>query len=177
MSTPSLFPSDARKRFMSTTADRYRNLTVRHEKKKLPPPPFTLAQLREHIYRAMGERYDGGLRCRYCGRICDLSEVALDHATPITRGGSLGLGNIELPCANCNGQKQEMTPEEFSEFLKFLERAIPLARVGILKRLQEHSKLLAGKRKAEMLLRNEGQFPKKAKKEKPPLVAAIDDVF
>jgi 5-methylcytosine-specific restriction endonuclease McrA len=175
MNTPSLFPSDARNRFIATTGDRYRHMKDRVEGKGLRLP-FTLPQLREHILDAMGGSHGGALRCRYCGRVCDISEVDLDHAVPLVRGGLPDLSNIELPCSGCNGAKAEMTPEEFSELLKFLERVIPYARTDILKRLREHSKLLAGKRKAEILLRNQGQFPKKVKKQKPSLVMS-DEPF
>jgi hypothetical protein len=176
MSTPPLFQSDARKRFMTTTADRYRHLTERLERKKVPLL-FTLAQLRSHILDAMGDSFSGGLRCRYCGKICDISEVALDHAVPLSRGGSPLLSNIEMPCQNCNSQKGEREPWEFEALLVFLETKIPMARPGLLKQLQEHSKLLSGKRKAEMLLRNGGNFPKPKKPGKPPLIAAIEERF
>lgn len=177
MSTPSLFPSDAKKRFTTTTADRYRHMTERHERKGLPPPPFTLAQLREHILDAMNDRYDGAITCRYCRRVCDISEVELDHAIPLSRGGSLGLPNIELPCAACNAAKGEATSEEWTLFMEFLEKVIPFARPGILDRLAKYGKLVSAKRKADMLLRNQGQFPKKATKVKPPMVRAIEEAF
>lgn len=174
MSTPTLFPTDAKRRFTATTADRFRHMTERHAKKKLPPPPFTLSELREHI---IALATNGSFQCRYCRGWFDISEVALDHAVPFSRGGGLGLDNIEIPCAPCNAAKAEMTPQEFEALLAFLETKIPFARTDILKRLREHSKLLAGKRKAEMLLRNGGEFPKKTKPGKPALVAAIDDDF
>lgn len=174
VSTPSLFPSDAKRRFTTTTADRFRHMSERYAKKKLPPPPFTLAQLRQHISDAI---VDGAFRCRYCNRVCDISEVALDHATPIIRGGSLGLDNIEIPCAGCNSAKGELTAAEFAALMDFLERVIPFARTDVLDRLAKYGKLVSAKRKADMLLRNQGQFPKASKKVKPPLVRQIEEAF
>jgi hypothetical protein len=177
MSSASLFPNQQKSKFVTITADRFRNMGVRLVKKKLPPPPFTLAQLRDHIYRLLGERYDGAIRCKYCGRICDLSEVELDHAVPIARGGSLALSNIEAPCAQCNSAKGESTSEEFAEFMKLRER-IPFAFDDLYNRLAKYGKLVAAKRKSDMLLRNQGQFPaKKPKPGKPPIISAIDEVF
>jgi hypothetical protein len=178
MSTPPLFQSDARKKFMTTTADRYRHLSERLSKKKLPPPPFSLAQLRNHILEAMGESYTGGLRCPYCGRVCDISEVEFDHRVPLNRGGGLGLDNISAPCAGCNSAKGQSTDAEWVRFMGFLERELPLARVDILHRLTMYGKLVSGKRKAEMLARNGGQMPaKKPKPGKPPLIAVIEEQF
>lgn len=177
MSTPSLFPSQSKTLFMNTTLSRYRHMVERHERKGIPPPAFTLLELREHILEAMKDRYDGAIRCLYCGRVCDISEVELDHATPLSRGGWLDLENIDLPCATCNAAKGEATREEWTLFMEFLEKVIPLARPDILDRLAKYGKLVSAKRKSDMLLRNQGLFPKKAKKEKPPMVRAIEEVF
>jgi hypothetical protein len=176
VSTPSLFPSDAKRRFTSTTADRYRHMTERVEDKGLRVP-FSLAQLRDHVLTAMGDNYGGALKCRYCTKICDLSEVALDHAIPLARGGDPGLENIELPCARCNAAKGEATSEEWTAFMQFLFEKLPFARTDILHRLATYGKLVSGKRKAEMLLRNQGQFPAKKTKVKPPMVRAIEEAF
>lgn len=178
MTTASLFPSQQKSRFMTLTASRYAHLCERLERKDLPPPPFSLAQLRNHVYDAMGERYDGAIKCKYCGKVCDISEVEFDHGVPIERAGSLELDNIEFPCARDNAAKGLMTSHEFAELMLFLERVLPMARTDILHRLATYGKLVSGKRKAEMLLRNGGKFPpKKAKAAKPPMIAAIDEHF
>jgi 5-methylcytosine-specific restriction endonuclease McrA len=176
VSTAPLFPAEAKRRFTAITGDRYRNMSVRLEKKGLCIP-FTLAKMRDHILDAMGDRYDGALKCRYCGKVCDISEVALDHAVPLARGGSPDLSNIELPCAKCNAAKGECTAGEFQELVAFLENCIPLARTDIIDRLAKYGKLVSAKRKSDMLLRNNGQFPKKARALKPPITKMLDEGF
>jgi hypothetical protein len=106
----------------------------------------------------------------------DISEVAFDHAVPLSRGGSWGLENIDVICQGCNAIKGDGTPEEFNAFLSFLEREVPLWRTSLLKRLKEHPKLLAGKRRSEIIARAAG-VPMRTPKVKPPLVAAIDERF
>jgi hypothetical protein len=96
---------------------------------------------------------------------------------PLIRGGSLGLANIELPCSTCNAAKGEATGDEWALFMNFLFEKIPFARMDILHRLSTYGKLVSGKRRAEMLLRNEGQFSQKVKKLKPPMVQVIEDNF
>jgi 5-methylcytosine-specific restriction endonuclease McrA len=174
---PTLFPKEAKSRFLTITGDRYRNMVARLAKKHMAVP-FNGRDLREHVLDHMGDRYDGALKCPYCRRVCDISEVEFDHATPLSRGGSPGLDNIEYPCAACNAQKGEMLPWEFVKLLDFLEHALPLARTSILKRLQEHSKLLATKRRSEMLIRNHGVPPaKRPAPGKPPMISAIEEAF
>jgi hypothetical protein len=176
MSTASLFPNHQKSRFLEITGQRYRAMQARLQRKNLPPAPFSLDQLRNHILDRMGWRYDGGLKCRYCGRVCDISEVELDHVVPIIRGGGLGLDNIEAPCAYCNAAKGQATAAEWDLFMAFLEKEIPFARTDILDRLAKYGKLVAAKRMAEALARSKGE-PTKKKPGKPPLVAAIDEVF
>lgn len=177
MSTGNLFPSQQRARFMSITLSRYNHLCERHTQKQLPAPVFSVAQLRSHLLDALGDSYDGAIQCKYCGRMCDISEVNLDHADPIERGGSLDLDNIEFPCAQCNGAKGETTSLEFERFMA-LRKEMPLGFLSLYNRLAMFSKLMAGKRRAEILLRNDGKMPaKRGKPGKPPLIEAIDEHF
>jgi 5-methylcytosine-specific restriction endonuclease McrA len=177
MSTASLFPNHQKSRFLEITGQRYRAMQVRLQRKNLPPPPFTLAQLRTYLLDVMGDRYDGAMKCRYCGRVCDISEVELDHEIPLSRGGGLGLDNIGTPCARCNAAKGQSTSEEWTLFMQFLEKNLPFARADILDRLSKYGKLVSAKRQAEMLARSKGEPTKKRKPGKPPLVAAIEEVF
>jgi HNH endonuclease len=152
------FPSIAKSRFLTITLSRFRHLKERHQEKHLPPPPFNVAQLRCHLLDVMGERYDGAFKCPFCGRVCDISEVEFDHMVPLSRGGGLGLDNIGAPCAKCNSAKGEATAQEWTLFMEFLERVIPLARPDILHRLATYGKLVSGKRKAEILAKIGGQM-------------------
>jgi 5-methylcytosine-specific restriction endonuclease McrA len=54
-----------------------------------------------------------GHLCTYC-RI-DLSTVPYhaDHKTPLARGGSNDIGNMQMLCAPCNMRKHATTHEEF----------------------------------------------------------------
>jgi hypothetical protein len=157
-----LFANTAKSDFLRLTGSRYDAMKTRIERnKKLPPLPFTKDQMREKILAAMNGNQDGAVICRYCNQAVTLAEMAIDHEIPLDRGGDIGLENLGFPCADCNQQKGAMTPEEFILFLRFLEKYLPLARVAILKRLQEHSKLLARMRSEAGVigeLKNEGSW-------------------
>jgi hypothetical protein len=155
MTTAALFPSMAKTAFMKLTGGRYDAMKVRLAKKGLTVP-FTKQQLRVRVLANLGANYGGILTCPYCLKVCILEEVDFDHRMPLVRGGSPCLDNIGFPCSQCNAQKGDLTPEEFSKLLEFLEQVLPLVRISILKRLQEHSKLLASKRRSEMLIRTGG---------------------
>lgn len=188
-----LFQDKAKTQFMTITRDRYNAMAARIGKLYKIPLPFNLAKWREGILDALGDRYDGAIKCRYCGRICTLKEVAGDHAMPLSRGGSVGLDNIDLPCEECNRQKGPMTYIEFLDFRHVLEARFPLVMEDTLLRLQMHSKLLASKRRSEFRIRElearvaelEGRLgiapapKKKAAKSnaKPPLLQMMDDEF
>lgn len=143
--TGALFDRDAEKRFKTMTAQRYGSIQVRMLKKGIPQT-FTLPKFRAHILAKLGGCADGAVRCRYCGAVCDLADVALDHAEPLIRGGSPGLDNLELICQPCNDAKGGLFPAEYEALLAFLEREIPLARTEVLKRLRQSVKLAAGMR-------------------------------
>lgn len=143
--TGALFDSGEAKRFRAIIRDRYRLLAMRLGKKKIPLT-FSVEGLAAHILAQMGGYHDDVITCRYCHRPIDLSDAALDHAVPFARGGSPDLSNIELICRECNDRKGGLLPEEYELLLAFLEREIPLARMEILKRLQQSTKLAASMR-------------------------------
>ena len=139
-----LFENRAKSDFLRLTGSRYDAMKTRIERnKKLPPLPFTKDEFRAHVLNAMNGNQDGAVVCRYCNQVTTLLDMASDHEVPLDRGGSSGLDNIGFPCQDCNQKKGTMTPEEYLKFLRLLETELPLARISILKRLQEHSKLLA----------------------------------
>lgn len=174
MSTGLLFKSDARERFETITRQRYSAMKTRLKKKGLRIP-FTQDQLRTHVKdRFMGGEIDGVLQCRYCLRLYDISGSAFDHAIPLSRGGDIDLSNIDVICEKCNSAKGSLRPIEFSALLSFLEREMPIAKADVILRLQQHSKLLAGKRSAEMLARI--RSPKKSPGI-PPLIRAAEEDF
>lgn len=86
--------------------------------------------------RQVWEKTDG--RCWYCGTALLKPDpkrhsaeqrrawYTIDHATPRSRGGSLeDISNL-LPCCNyCNGEKCDMTLEEYREYLTVRQHNIP----------------------------------------------------
>jgi len=175
MTAPLLFPRQAKSVFLAVTGKGYDNMKYRLARLGVPLL-FNKVEFRVAILdRHMGGEYDGVIMCRYCIRIIDITDVAFDHAVPLSRGGSWGLENIEAICQSCNAIKSDGTPEEYMSLLSWAEREVPLWRTSLFKRLKEHSKLLAGKRRAEVLARTSG-MPRQPKV-KPPLVAATDQSF
>ena len=153
-----LFANKAKSGFLSLTGSRYDSMAARMEKKKLPPLPFTKAEFRAHVLAALGGHDDGAVRCRYCNAWFILEELAVDHAIPLSRGGSPGLDNLEYPCKSCNDRKGSMSPDEYLALLAFLE-TIPLARIDVLKRLEQSVKLAAGARRNAMM--RAGKLPQR----------------
>ena len=141
----SLFPKDAHKTFFDVTRTQYGNMKLRMQKKKFPPPPFTLDQFRADILSVMGGKEDGVIQCRYCKTHFTIEGIAVDHAKPLSKGGSAGLENLDYPCRPCNNRKGSIDPADFIKLLDFLE-TIPLSRIDILKRLEQSVALAAGAR-------------------------------
>lgn len=157
-----LFPQKAHSYFMDMTRSRYANMAKRMEKKKLGELPFSLDEFREHFIAALGGSSNGAARCRYCNRMVAPDECGADHMIPLSRGGGLGLDNIDFPCAACNNAKGGMTPNEFKALLDFLN-ASPYMRKDVLSRLQMSVKLAAGNARNAMRikeLKQTGQWHK-----------------
>lgn len=144
--TGSLFVKNAKSDFLRITGDRYGAMTTRLAKKNLPALSFDKDGFRYHILTAMNQQYDGVLKCRYCNYFFNLSEVAVDHAVPLSRGGSTELDNIEYPCKPCNNRKGSLTPTEYLSLLAFLEKEIPFGRQDVLNRLEISVQVAAGAR-------------------------------
>lgn len=135
-----LFEPIAKTAFDEQTKERYRLMALRNK----GPLPFTLDSFRRCVYEAMGNKWDGVIKCRYCRRLFNFDDVAVDHAVPLAREGSNETDNLEFPCAPCNDQKADMLPDEFEKLLVFIEKELPFARITLLKRLQVATKLQAG---------------------------------
>lgn len=153
-----LFSKAAHSDFNALTGSRFHSMVSRLEKKKMGHPPFSLEQFRSYVLKALGGKEDGVIRCRYCMGWFSLIETAVDHAKPLSRGGSAGLENLEYPCKSCNDRKGSMSPDEYLALLAFLE-TIPLARIDVLKRLEQSVKLAAGARRNAML--RAGKLPQR----------------
>lgn len=44
-------------------------------------------------------------KCYLCGKLCEESEIHLDHVVPLSRGGEHSARNIRVACAPCNLSK------------------------------------------------------------------------
>ncbi len=149
-----LFPKSAHGSFIEITGSQYAGMRARLAKKKLPPLPFTLDEYRADILGVMGGLEDGPIECRYCRRAFTLAEIAVDHAIPLSRGGSPDLSNLDYPCRADNDRKGSLTLQEYTDLLADLERYHPLARQDILARLQRANALAAAARRAQQLSAN-----------------------
>lgn len=80
-----------------------------------------LNRLRAHRQRASGampDRYEIGrmlcsqdARCTYCMGL--LIQYHIDHKTPVSRGGTNDIANLQLLCPVCNLKKSASTHEEY----------------------------------------------------------------
>lgn len=58
--------------------------------------------------------------CRYCQVELTPKNFGLDHITPVSRGGSNDLDNLQQVCQSCNKAKGSLTNTEFSDLLALL---------------------------------------------------------
>ena len=63
---------------------------------------------------------DQGYKCMYCGRKRAFVDLEVDHKTPVQRGGSDSVGNLQVLCAPCNKRKGNQTDAEFRRRYKSL---------------------------------------------------------
>jgi len=76
----------------------------------------TFNKRRKYIRKILFESQD---KCYYCGcrvheREKDLLPIAaIDHKTPLSRGGTNCIDNLVLSCEKCNGEKGNLTAEEY----------------------------------------------------------------
>lgn len=77
--------------------------------------------------------------CQYCGEP-DLDFPTVDHVMPLSRGGSNDTSNLVTACEACNGDKADMTLEEWGR-AKRTARPIPERKPYTLKDLRRPTKL------------------------------------
>ena len=146
-----LFPKQAHTAFLEITRRQYGHMAERMKRSKLPPLPFDLEQYRADVLGVMGGKEDGAIQCRYCHRWFTLAEINVDHAKPLSQGGSAGLDNLDYPCAADNDGKGGLTVAQYLDLLRYLDGIHPLARKDILSRLKRANALAAGARRARAL--------------------------
>jgi 5-methylcytosine-specific restriction endonuclease McrA len=82
--------------------------------------PFTLDELRSYITPPeLNEKIPFENRTCRCGVKLTIKNVAIDHKTPISRGGGWDLINLQLLCKSCNFRKGSLTSEEYKRLLHF----------------------------------------------------------
>ena len=52
--------------------------------------------------------------CHYCEIRVDHDTRSVDHVIPLSRGGSNKQDNVVLACQKCNGEKADMTADEYA---------------------------------------------------------------
>ena len=68
-------------------------------------------------HRVILERKNG-MVCPLCGDLIKPAERSIDHITPVVKGGSRGLENLQLTHKECNNVKGDIT--DMDELLQFL---------------------------------------------------------
>jgi len=53
--------------------------------------------------------------CFYCGRVCIVKELCIDHVFPKSRGGTHEKSNLVNACKKCNLLKRDLSLREFLE--------------------------------------------------------------
>lgn len=87
-----------------------------------------------------------GLGCIYCGKQITVFNFSIDHAVPISRGGTKDLTGCQIVCKTCNITKGDFTDPEFRAIVEF-------AKTGG----EEFSKHLLGKLRMGGIIFNRGR--------------------
>ena len=70
-----------------------------------------------HVMYDLTYELKGGYRCHYCGAEVESSrKMTLDHVYPVSLGGPTIPQNLVPSCRTCNGQKENMTPQQFEVY-------------------------------------------------------------
>lgn len=87
-------------------------------------------RLRTHRLRTAGETPDrfgiGRLvceqdaKCTYCGVLLS-GAYHIDHKTPVSRGGSNDISNLQILCGPCNLKKGTKTDEEYKSIMRVMK--------------------------------------------------------
>lgn len=123
-----------RRRRMTPEQREKKNARAREWRKKNASKVLMWNRLRLHRQRAAGDppsRRDIGrllcaqnARCTYCGSLFEAG-FQIEHKTPISRGGTNDLSNIQLACGPCNMRKAAKTHEEYAEIAGVSEHCVP----------------------------------------------------
>lgn len=83
--------------------------------------PFTMTVADYRAWVLEQFKHPAGVaRCEYCTRIVTVQTFSPDHKRALQRGGSSGLDNLAVSCADCNQIKGKVGAEWFKFLLKCL---------------------------------------------------------
>ena len=69
-------------------------------------------EIRKYIY----DKANGC--CELCGRKVLLPEMTIDHVVPLAMGGRDEIENMQCVCRMCNQLKDNLLPEEYTDWIK-----------------------------------------------------------
>lgn len=58
-------------------------------------------------------KYNG--RCALCGQPVKFKKMTIDHKTPLSKGGTNAMENLQLACRSCNLMKTNLSMDELVE--------------------------------------------------------------
>lgn len=76
------------------------------------------------------------LRCAYTGELVKLSDIQIDHKTPVSRGGSFASANLAITSGKTNQHKGGLTDSEFLKLLDLLNTFDDKGKNNVLSRLR-----------------------------------------
>jgi 5-methylcytosine-specific restriction endonuclease McrA len=127
MATPKLPFDSVEDRFMQKSRELYNNMKQRFSEKRNKRDriirvgrtlPFDLAQFRLWLAHQLGGE-NGVIKCRYCAQFVTIDDMVLDHAMPLSQGGSIGFENLHILCKLHNDQKGGMCSACFDALLNW----------------------------------------------------------
>jgi hypothetical protein len=132
--------------FMKKTLNIYNGQKQRAEENK-QELPFTLEEFRAWLCpKEFNESVPfENRRCR-CGVRLTIKSMAVDHKTPIARGGEWALSNCQVICKPCNFRKGQLSFAEFVKLIHFANDELsPEGREDVWRRLTLGGKWSFGK--------------------------------
>ncbi len=114
--------------------------------------PFDRHNLALWLHRLVGLQ---AVPCPGCSAPIDILSLTLDHATPVSKGGSLGFENLQPLCGRCNSIKGKMTADEYKLFRQLMAHPdMAFARQDI------EARLLSGGRRFRPAVAKSPESPK-----------------